>query len=716
MIEEAKFVQWWNMDDGYVVRDESGDLFHVSVKGEVNELEPCLWSPKPAVPPRLHLSIPNNITRVLFDIYNPFITPEEADRLREFTGNHLKACLPVDHVGDIEELDTSSDEVSCGQSILVIQLCFTTNMSQVRQAEELALAANASFLAVMVRYPEVLVGPCSNETYPYLYRQFYKRTLSASLAPYLTNASIGQPVLDGFASQLSECLKIVEGLSATRHYEPFSWSSSNLASGEAKNRWIIPWIDWPGYLIHEALPSLPVKALIDSEVGVVTQLRQIEHHQQLPKCVTTVQSDVADIRVISQWANNCVCQGSEINNWEGASNAAIGEAIERYCINILDFDRILVGSSNDLTQAGYSPCDPRSFVLFSEEQYARYNFGFVPFTEDTVVPWIDGTLVGDESKSCLVPTSMVYVNYNHAGSIQGVPITDYPRISPVPYAGVAAGCEDYDPVLNGLEEIIERDATMIWWHSKPTIDPVAIDNEEITRLVSQFEAKGFNVKFFLLPNEFRVPVVAASLTHDGFDTCNIGFSCRPRIVDAAKKALTEAATLFEGTVDLLDPNGRLYEAIRKQELSEKMALKWRSDRCYLDSINWDFSVVKDLMIQQHINLDPAAKTYRAGHLERETVDINSDWVEQSDIRSVDYYLARLRSRGYEAISVDVTTPDVRMCGWKVVRVLVPGLVPNFAAGQIMLGHSRIQRAYYDLGLLKQPQNLSELNYFPLPHA
>lgn len=32
MIEEAKFVQWWNMDDGYVVRDESGDLFHVSVQ------------------------------------------------------------------------------------------------------------------------------------------------------------------------------------------------------------------------------------------------------------------------------------------------------------------------------------------------------------------------------------------------------------------------------------------------------------------------------------------------------------------------------------------------------------------------------------------------------------------------------------------------------------------------------------------------------------
>lgn len=51
-----------------------------------------------------------------------------------------------------------------------------------------------------------------------------------------------------------------------------------------------------------------------------------------------------------------------------------------------------------------------------------------------------------------------------------------------------------------------------------------------------------------------------------------------------------------------------------------------------------------------------------------------------------------------------------------VNELEPGLVPNFAAGQIMLGHSRIQRAYYDLGLLKQPQNLSELNYFPIPHA
>jgi ribosomal protein S12 methylthiotransferase accessory factor len=41
--------------------------------------------------------------------------------------------------------------------------------------------------------------------------------------------------------------------------------------------------------------------------------------------------------------------------------------------------------------------------------------------------------------------------------------------------------------------------------------------------------------------------------------------------------------------------------------------------------------------------------------------------------------------GYRVVSVDVTTPDVLAAGLRVVRVVVPGLYSNAAAGLPFLG-------------------------------
>lgn len=52
----------------------------------------------------------------------------------------------------------------------------------------------------------------------------------------------------------------------------------------------------------------------------------------------------------------------------------------------------------------------------------------------------------------------------------------------------------------------------------------------------------------------------------------------------------------------------------------------------------------------------------------------------------------------------------------MLRVLVPGLVPNFPAGDITLGRGRILNAYHRMGLHDAPQTPDQLNRFPLPHA
>lgn len=68
------------------------------------------------------------------------------------------------------------------------------------------------------------------------------------------------------------------------------------------------------------------------------------------------------------------------------------------------------------------------------------------------------------------------------------------------------------------------------------------------------------------------------------------------------------------------------------------------------------------------------------------------------------------------IVVDVTSPDTRAMGARVVKTNVPGLVPNFPAGHPHLGQGRIQNEYARLGILPAPQTPEQLHYFPLPHA
>lgn len=60
--------------------------------------------------------------------------------------------------------------------------------------------------------------------------------------------------------------------------------------------------------------------------------------------------------------------------------------------------------------------------------------------------------------------------------------------------------------------------------------------------------------------------------------------------------------------------------------------------------------------------------------------------------------------------------DISSAGLEVVRVIIPGLVPNFTAAFPTLGHNRLRQAPVDLGLLDRPLDLDEINWQPLPHA
>ncbi|MGL5826833.1 MAG: YcaO-like family protein [Nocardioides sp.] len=447
--------------------------------------------------------------------------------------------------------------------------------------------------------------------------------------------------------------------------------------------------------------------LVDPLTGLILRTREIRHDASVPSSLVTRQCDVADIRAVTPWANNVLCQGSSFGDPAGAARSALGESVERYCGNILDTLPVTYGSYDELRRKGAPVLDPQSLVLYSTQQYAEPGFPFVPLTRQTRVHWVPGRSLSSDSE-VMVPASLVYVNWYAAG-YSSAPITNF-----CAFAGIAAGPDQNFAVMSGLEEVIERHATMLWWlngHPLPTVHVP-------TPLAELWEGTGIahqRPSLIHLDNDFGVPVVAGIVHDDTDQLVNVGFSARHSFAEAAAKAWTEALTLQEGSRDLLRMDGLHWEVMASGELNGRAFKQWRPDRCYLDDFRTDMRDCDDLMVQQQVYLDPRAGRRMSYLLEPSSTRLVGEIDALTD-RSAGTYQARAEAAGYDVIVVDLTTPDVASAGLSVVRVLVPGTIGNAPAAFPFLGRRRVQDLAVQLGWQERPLSEEELNYFPLPHA
>lgn len=448
--------------------------------------------------------------------------------------------------------------------------------------------------------------------------------------------------------------------------------------------------------------------VLDDRTGIVSFVQQIEHHPAIPKNLTTAQSHVADMRRLYIWGNNQICGGSTFGDFEAARKASIGEGLERYCGNWIQTTKVTKTSYQELQARGEYAIDPEKLILYSQEQYRAPGFPFVPFTHDLQVHWVQGYSLTKE-RPAWIPGSLVYVNW-YKGPFENDPPTNF-----LYYPGIQAGPSLEFALTSALEEIVERHATMVWWTNRQPLPAVKLPAEFQALWEGQPTQQGQRAWLIHLDNEFDIPVMAAVVENTKEKLFNIGFATRPTPVEAAYKAWTEALTLQEGSRDLLNPNGLFRQAAAKGLVGAQFMKPWRPDRAYLEDYLDDFRDVNDLMCQQQVFLDPRAREYVRPWVDVEAVR-TFDELPQISERASAAYRQPLEDQDYEIFYVDITTPDVAMAGISVVRVVVPGLVPNFPAAFPCLGNGRIQRAAVELGWRATPLAEEELNYFPMPHA
>ncbi|HEX2316797.1 MAG TPA: YcaO-like family protein [Thermomonospora sp.] len=461
------------------------------------------------------------------------------------------------------------------------------------------------------------------------------------------------------------------------------------------------------------------EALVDPRTGVITDIVHADPEPWWPRGLDVCATHVADIASLLPWPADRVSTGTAFGDPGQARMSAIGEAVERYCGNFVPAG-LRRATHAELVAAGERAVDPADLALYSEAQYAEPGCPFTPFTDDLPVLWTRGVTLPSE-EPVWVPASLVYVNYHQPPRL-AEPVTNF-----VMLAGIAAGTGHRMARTAALEEIIERDATVIWWANRLPARPVHVDHPRLAAVLRPAPELGpgwaravgasgpCRYRVVALPTVFDVAVLGVLLEDPEHELAVFGVAARPDPAVAVRKALAEAVTLRRYAMGLLDPDGDIWTAAREGTIPIEFFHPHRADRRYADSYRTDFRDVSDLACHSQIWLDPRMRP----HLE----PINGDHppIGLDDLPTLtgdpyDLYLDRLSAVGLTAHAVDVTTPDVAATGFRAARVVVPGAYSNAPAAFPFLGGSRLRTDPVRLGLRQAPISEDEINLVPLPHT
>lgn len=359
--------------------------------------------------------------------------------------------------------------------------------------------------------------------------------------------------------------------------------------------------------------------------------------------------------------------------------SALCEAVERHCGYFHGDEERVSGSLDSLGDAALHPND---CLLFDERQYrdragwnaSHSSFQYVcdPFDPSAVTSWTPVWSL-TEGRHRLLPTGLLYfdVPAEHGGG--GSLSADS--------NGNAAGASLEDALLQGLLEVVERDAVALWWYNRtraPGIDLDSFAVPWIDRLREVYAALRRDVWVLDVTSDVGIPTMAAlSRRTDGpHEDIMFGFGAHLDPGVALTRALTEMNQLMPAVVAAADGGG--YD--------------WSDP----DAVHWWRTATWDGM--PYLRPDPeVAHRTPADYAHFPTTDLHEDVITVQ---------RRLEGLGHDVLVLDQTRPDV---GLPVVKAIVPGMRgfwARFAPG-------RLYDAPVRLGRMTTPTAYEDLNPIPL---
>jgi ribosomal protein S12 methylthiotransferase accessory factor len=423
--------------------------------------------------------------------------------------------------------------------------------------------------------------------------------------------------------------------------------------------------------------------LVSPRVGVIRSLERLPHGTELPDRPVIYSAVLSrfDFQRASLADRSASGKGETD---EEAMLGAIAEAVERYCASHPNPESVIQGPCSALEAEAF---DPSFLVLYSEVQYAGADFPFCPFGAATVVSWMPATALPDGAK-VFVPATFVYLNYPCRGPER--------YLADPTSNGLAAGPDLTTAILGGLYELVERDGFLIHWSNRlpaPRIDLTGLEGI-FHAIPEHFRRSGVEVCVSNLTTDIPIPVMMAlAIDRNGRGPAAVvGLGCHlsPRL--AIRKALLELCQGYLGAWSQVQRSGdtpalRSFEDVREP----------------VDHAAWFFQ--RESLPELHFLLE-SNRVQRVESLE--------DLTTGSAAADLETCLGLLARAGCRVAYVDVTTPDIRPFGLRVVRTMAGGLQPmHFGFGRERRGGRRLFEVPHALGYSVQPRTESELN--PCPH-
>ncbi len=364
-----------------------------------------------------------------------------------------------------------------------------------------------------------------------------------------------------------------------------------------------------------------------------------------------------------------ICLGKGVSHQQSQASA-LAEAVERYCAQYQSDIPAITSTESDLQDtakrtlnfhdlAPYSPCQ---YQQFKDNTHADHSLksNFRAY-DDSVIHWLPGwSLTHDETVH--LPLSQCFSR---------IPFDD-DQFGRWNSNGCAAGNTLEEAILQALYELIERDATAIWWYNqvtRPVFDLSRLDQDNLAKLTATLAPEvaageldnggdngGHDFWVLDLTTDLGIPVMAAIGKHKHSGGWVMGFGCHLVPELAAQRALTELCQL----IPIRDQQGAPFD--------------------------FDAIVAGDYLYGD--NQAESSQPMLSSH----------DDIKQ-DIISI---TARLNTLGFETVAVDYSRSHIPLA---TAKVFVPGLCHIWP----QLGNLRLYQLPVQMGWLGQAKTEATIN-------
>lgn len=358
----------------------------------------------------------------------------------------------------------------------------------------------------------------------------------------------------------------------------------------------------------------------------------------------------------------------------GAARAgALAEALERDAMRFRGDEPRVTARMTELAGA----LDPTTIQLFSERQMSESEGAWmltgsrsatghpVPhrFEAEREREWSAVRSLTD-GRIRWIPTSMMFTGYPR--DVAGLP--------PACSNGAAAGNTYAEAILQGLLELVERDAVALWWYPRSRrryFDLDAWDDARVHAAATPHRVPGVDLRVLDLTTDLGIPAAVAIVHGDAIPVPLLGAGAHTDPAIAVARAITEVAQMRAAfsDVDPSDPG-----------LREWVERSWARDLLPSDS-EWLFGTqVADIPESPHYSSVTEAR---------------------------DDVVSRIAARGHDVLWADLSRKD---CDLRVVRTYAPGLRHFWRR----LAPGRLYDVPLAQGWISSPLTEAEVNPMDMP--